>query len=247
MANLTQIVGEFEVHSPAGIRACFEQGIDPNVLYQGQPLIYTMINMYYRSAEFKHCIRAFVDYGLTFDDPVLLAVLMDDAVTLKALLQQDPASLDRAYSLDCTFTPLFQASLLHVCAEYNHVNCAQVLVEMGMDIDGKAGLDNDGFGGQTPIFHTVNQHNNYCLDMLTFLLAHHADLTHTVQGLIWGKGYDWETFIPSVNPISYAMMGLLRQFQRSEKQIYEVVNLLMEAAYGIDYTPRNLPNKYLMS
>lgn len=32
---------------------------------------------------------------------------------------------------------------------------------------------------------------------------------HSVEGIIWGEGYDWETFIPSVNPISYAMMGLL--------------------------------------
>jgi hypothetical protein len=67
----------------------------------------------------------------------------------------------------------------------------------------------------------------------------------TIKGLIWGKGYEWETFIPSVNPISYAMMGLLRQFQRIEKQIYEVVSLLLKSKYGIDYFPPNIPNKYL--
>ena len=36
--------------------------------------------------------------------------------------------------------------------------------------------------------------------MLYFLLNNDADLNITVKGLIWGKGYDWETFIPSVNP-----------------------------------------------
>jgi hypothetical protein len=66
-----------------------------------------------------------------------------------------------------------------------------------------------------------------------------------VDGLIWGKGYEWETLIPAVNPISYAMMGLLRQFQRTEKDIYEVIQILMKAAYGIDYEPINIPNKYL--
>jgi hypothetical protein len=117
----------------------------------------------------------------------------------------------------------------------------------GIDINAKAGVDENGFGGQTSIFHTVNQHANNSLGVLKFLLKHKADLEITVKGLIWGKGYEWETYIPSVNPISYSIMGLLRQFQRSEGQIYEVVNLLMKAKYGIDYTPTNVPNKYLNS
>ena len=54
-----------------------------------------------------------------------------------------------------------------------------------------------------------------------------------------------ETFIPAVNPISYALMGLLRQFQRTEKQIYEVVSLLLKASYGTQYSPSNIPNKYV--
>ena len=79
------------------------------------------------------------------------------------------------------------------------------------------------------------------------LVSLNADLTLTVKGLVWGKGYDWETFIPSVNPVSYAMMGLLRQFQRTEPQIYEIVTILMKAKYGIEYAPSNIPNKYLNS
>jgi hypothetical protein len=81
--------------------------------------------------------------------------------------------------------------------------------------------------------------------MMQLLMQYGADLHFTVAGLIWGKGYDWETFIPSVNPISYAMMGLLRQFQRSEAHIYHVVQLLMQAGYDINYQPGNIPNKYL--
>ncbi len=81
--------------------------------------------------------------------------------------------------------------------------------------------------------------------MMNYLIAQSADLTLTVKGLIWGKGYEWETFIPWVNPISYAMMGLLRQFQRKEELIYKVVSILIKAAYGIDYIPSNIPNAYL--
>ncbi|MET3127407.1 hypothetical protein ABID42_002522 [Arcicella rosea] len=245
MDYLQKIIGDFEIHLVEGIKECFENGIDPNLIHKDKPLVYEMINMYLRSPQFKDCIKAFVDYGLKFDDKVLLSVLLDDAKTLDKLLTNDKTLLHKKYSLDCTFTPLYEASLLHICAEYNHLSSAKILVNHGIDINNKAGFDNYGFGGQSPIFHTVNQHANACFDVMEYLVSQNADLSLTVQGLIWGKGYEWETFIPSVNPISYAMMGLLRQFQRTEQQIYKVVSLLLKAEYGTEYFPKNVPNKYL--
>lgn len=247
MNYLEKIIGDFEVHSAEGIKECFENGVDPNQLHKGKPLIYEMINMYLRSRDFKNCIQVFVDFGLKFDDKVLLAVLLDDATSLDRLLTANKELLLKKYSLDCTFTPLYEASLLHICAEYNLPSCAEILVKHGADVNTKAGIDGNGFGGQTPVFHTVNQHANACIEMMKYLVSQKADLSLTVPGLIWGKGYEWETFIPSVNPISYAMMGLLRQFQRTERQIYEVVSELLKVNYGIDYYPSNIPNKYLNS
>jgi hypothetical protein len=81
--------------------------------------------------------------------------------------------------------------------------------------------------------------------MMQFLLDHSADLAITVKGLIWGKGNEWETFIPSVNPISYAMMGFLPQMHRKENAVAETVSLLIKHAYGIDYAPPNIPCAYL--
>jgi hypothetical protein len=245
MDNLSEIITCFELHSVEGIRECFEKGVNPNETVNGKPLVYELINMYSRGPLFKECLKAFTEYGLVFEDKVLLSVLSDDADALDAQLRADPHALRNTYTMDCTFTPLYEANLLHICAEYNHLACAQVLVRHGADVNAQAGLDENGFGGHTPIFHTVNQHANKGMDVLKFLLSQKADLTLTVQGLIWGKGYDWETFIPSVNPISYAMMGLLRQFQRTEAQIYAVVALLMKSRYDTDYAPSNIPNKYL--
>jgi hypothetical protein len=245
MEYLKKIIIAFELHSVEEIRQCFENGVDPNQLVNGKPLIYELINMYTRGPAFKKCVKVFVDYGLQFEDKLLLSVLLDDAAQLDAQLTTTTGALQKTYTLNGTFTPLLEVSLLHLCAEYNHLACAEVLVRHGADVNAKAGFDSHGFGGQTPIFHTVNQDANKCVDMLQFLLAHKADLTLTVKGLIWGKGYEWETFIPSVNPISYAMMGLLRQFQRTEQQIYEVVSLLLKARYGTDYYPSNVPNAYL--
>lgn len=245
MNYLQKIIIAFELHSLEEIKECFENGIHPNQIHNGKPLIYELINMYARGPLFKECVRAFVDYGLNFEDKVLLSVLLDDAALLDNLLTTNKEALNKKYSFNCTFTPLYEASLLHICAEYNHLSCAKILVKHGADINAKAGLDTNGFGGHTPIFHTVNQHANKCIDVMNYLIEQKADLSITVQGLTWGKGYEWETFIPAVNPISYAMMGLLRQFQRTEPQIYEVVSLLMKTRYGIEYFPSNIPNKYL--
>lgn len=203
--------------------------------------------MYTRGPSFRKCIKAFVDYGLEFEDKILLAVLLDDAVLLDRTLSDNQEALKNKYSFDCAFTPLNEVSLLHICAEYNHLSCTKTLIKHGADINSKAGLDENGFGGHTPIFHTVNQDSNKCIDVLKFFVSQKADLILTIKGIIWGKGYPWETFIPSVNPMSYAMMGLLRQFQRTEQQIYEVVSLLLKASYGIEYHPSNIPNKYLNS
>lgn len=245
MDYLQKLIGDIEVHSVDGIKECFENGINPNDYYKDKPLIYELISEYSRGPKFSECFRVFVDYGLSFDDEVLLAVFLDDPISLDTLLHDNKEAVTNTYTFDCAFTPLYKVSLLHICAEYNHLSCAKTLVKHGADINAKAALDKYGFGGQTPIFHTVNQNSNKCIDVLKYLIDESVDLTITVKGLIWGKGYEWETFIPAVNPTSYAMMGLLRQFQRTEKQIYEVVSLLLKANYGTEYYPSNVPNKYL--
>jgi hypothetical protein len=245
MDYLHKIITAFELHSVEGIKECFENGVSPNDDFDGKPLVYSLINMYSRGSLFKECMKVFVNYGLAFDDSVLLAVLTDDSSSLEKQLSFDKSLLFRRYSLDCTFTPLYDVTLLHICAEYNHLETAKILVKYGADINAIAGADDNGFGGQTPVFHTVNQDANKCIDVLKYLISEGADLGLTVKGLIWGKGYEWETFIPAVNPISYAMMGLLRQFQRTEEQIYEVISLLLSALYGKGYYPANIPNKYL--
>lgn len=245
MDKFREIAEQIELHSVEGIGKCFAAGISPNDLFRGEPLIYELTSEYTRSPRFRDCVKVFVDHGLQMEDKLLLSVLLDDAAQLDQLLKKDPLSISKKYSLRCAYTPLYEASLLHICAEFNHVQCAEVLVKHGLDINVKAGVDEYGFGGQTPIFHTVNQNTNQSSAMMEFLLSKKADLEITVPGLIWGKGYEWETLIPAVNPISYAMMGLLPQMHRDERTISKVVTTLLQHAYGINYVPGNVPNAYL--
>src|ERR1700744_5694 len=239
MPDQSEILYAIEVHSVDGIRQYFDEGGSPNdILSDGMPLFTTMIEMYTRGPRFKDCINAFIDAGLEFDDEALLAVLAHDPQKLEAQIEADITAIHKTYNqFNNTYTPLTGGTLLHFCAEYNSIDCAKVLLKYGADINEKAGIDEYGFGGHTPIFHTVNQNGHSSEDMLHLLLENSADLAVTVNGLIWGKGYEWETFVPAVNPISYAMMGLLPQFHRKEKTIAGVISVLIKHAYGIDYTP----------
>lgn len=246
MPDYTQMLYNIEVHDVKGIGRYFEEGGHPNEVNNGIPLFTVMVEMYTRSPRFKGCVQAFIDHGLVFEDKALLAVLIDDTEGLEELIKTDPSIVHKTYDLfKNTFTALTGGTLMHFCAEYNSIACAKILLQHGADIDAKAGIDDYGFGGHTPIFHTVNQNSNNSAAMMHFLLENSADLSITVKGLIWGKGYEWETFIPSVNPISYAILGLLPQMHRKEKTVAETVSLLIKHAYGIEYTPPNIPCAYL--
>ncbi|MES2773595.1 MAG: ankyrin repeat domain-containing protein [Bacteroidota bacterium] len=245
MDYLEKIIGYIESHDVEGIRDCFAHGLDPNSTFKDEPLIYELTSEYARSPRFKECVKAFVDFGLDFEDNLLLSVLLDDAESLEKQLNEAPGHINKRYTLRCAYTPLHEATLLHICAEFNHMACAAILVKYGADINAPAGLDENGFGRQTPIFHAVNQNQNQSAAMLDYLLSKSADTRITVAGLVWGKGYEWETFIPAVNPISYAMMGLLPQMHRNDKTISGVVSKLLKAGYGIEYKPPNVPNAYL--
>lgn len=245
MEQLRQLLIAIELHDTDSIRKCFVSGFDPNLIYNEEPLLHELTSEYTRSPRFKECVKVFVQAGLHYNDPVLLAVLLDDPGNLESLLAARPDALHKKYSMRCAYTPLYESSLLHICAEFNLPNSAKVLISRGADINTPAGLDEHGLGGQTPVFHTVNQNNNQSKDMLVLLLEHKADLRLTVPGLIWGKGYAWETLIPAVNPVSYAMMGLLPQMHRDERTIASTVSLLLQHAYGIGYTQANVPCAYL--
>lgn len=247
MPDQNALPGYFECHEAENIRRYFEEGGDPNEHFpDGMPIFTLMVEMYLRSPRFKDCIQAFIDHGLKFEPKELLAVFTDDAAALESMIKEEPALVYKTYSLfNNTFTPLTGGTLLHFCAEYNCVNCAAVLVRYGADVNAKAALDENGFGGHTPVFHTVNQVLDNSKEMLHFLLENGVDLSITVKGLIWGRGYEWETFIPAVNPFSYAMMGVLPQMHRKPQIVAETISLLMKYAYGIDYALPNIPNKYL--
>ncbi|MDX1410137.1 MAG: ankyrin repeat domain-containing protein, partial [Saprospiraceae bacterium] len=203
-----------------------------------------LIRMYTRSDRLGACLKVMVDAGAVIDAP-LYAVLADDEAALAQLLVEQPEMMNLRYTIPCAFTPLDDASLLHLCAEYGSIRCAQLLLDRGMDPDIRAGVDEQGLGGQTPIFHTVNANANRSRPVMECLLQAGASPDLHVRGFVWGRGNEWETFIPEVNPVNYAMMGNLPQFHRSEEDIANNVRLLLRYLHGKEYEIRNVPNAYV--
>jgi hypothetical protein len=80
---------------------------------------------------------------------------------------------------------------------------------------------------------------------MRLLLAAGARTDVRLAGLIWGKGYEWETTFFDVTPISYAQMGLLPQVHRRESDIYATIRSLLESSGRRVPSLRNVPNRYL--
>jgi hypothetical protein len=237
----------FETHSTEKIQEALAAGIDVNGLLEGKTPLTLLVEMYLRSPKFSDCVRCLMQAGARCSQIGLLAVLLDDADLLGAELRKDPSLIHHRVDIRCAFTPLLGASLLHVAAEFGLVRAAAVLLEAGADVEAKAAVDDYGFNGHTPIFHTVCQRGNHCQPVLRLLLEHGAKADIRLAGITWGKSFEWETTIFDATPVSYAQAGLLPQFQRDELDVYENIKLLTRASGRVIPEELNVPNKYLHS
>jgi ankyrin repeat protein len=239
-------LGAFEEHSADDIRAALAAGASPTALIKGKTPIASLIEGYLRSPRFADCLRVLIDAGASVGDPLLEAVLLDDVVGLaKVLRDEGPTALSRRLSVPCAFTSCDGVTALHVCAEFNSVNCTRLLLDSGASVDAPAEFDADGFGGQTPLFHTVNNIYNYGQPMMELLVDAGASIDMRLKGLVWGRGAEWQTLILDVTPISYAQCGLYPQFHRRESDVYGNLAYLYERRYGTPLPIDNFPNRYL--
>lgn len=245
MATEADLLGEFEEHSPDGIRGVLAAGVSPTKPINGARPIDALIGMYLRSPRFPECLQVMLDAGAEVGDPLLQAVLLDDDERLRELLSRSNENLQRKLNPLCAFTSCRGVSALHVCAEFNCTRCARVLLTAGADPNARADQDADGLGGQTPVFHAVNSIFNYCRPVLELLVEAGADLDLRVQSILWGESMSWETVVYDVTPISYAQCGLYRQFHRREEDVYSNIQYLHRKLHGREPRLRNVPNKYL--
>lgn len=239
------IIVACELHSVERIRAALDAGVDAQAPIRGKSPVAWLTEMYSRGDNFPVCLRLLLDRGGVLDDPVLAPVLLNDTDALASAIRATPSLLSHRTNMVSAFTPLVGASLLHVAAEYGNTDVARLLIEQGADVNAKAAFDEYGLNGHTPIYHTVNSSHNRSAPILHMLLDAGAKSDTAVRGITWGKGFEWETTLFDVTPISYAQFGLLPQVHRAEVDIYDNVKRLI-AATGRPVPPlTNIPNRYL--
>lgn len=239
------LLSAFDGHDVDGVRAALRSGADVVSPVRGKPPVYWLLEEYTRSDRLAECLRLLLDSGAVLDDPALTPVLLNDADAIRAAVSSTPSLLDHRTTLISSFTSLVGASLLHVAAEYGHLDAARALVDSGIDVNATAAVDEHGLNGHTPLFHAVNSHDNRSAPIMRALLAAGAKTDIRLAGVTWGKGYPWETTFFDVTPISYAQLGLLPQVTRRERDIYSNIAELLDAAGRTVPPLDNVPNRYL--
>jgi len=130
-----------------------------------------------RNPAAKHRIlQMYVDHGLRLPDTPVMALHRGRIDLLEEHLRRDPGMLERRFAHEEIYppelgchdevmathgTPLAGTTLLHLCADYGEIEIARWLLEHGMDVDARAAVDGDGFGGHTALFGAVVSQANF--------------------------------------------------------------------------------------
>lgn len=178
-----------ETIAPRALRWLLDRGANPNPAaprrkYPGSALDF-VIRTYGRSGELGACMDILVkaECPTKYNLPPVLDLLRGRHDLLAAHLDDDPALVQRRFpELDFGTTAerrltLRGATLLHIAAEYGNVECAMLLLNRGADVNARATVDENGIGGQTPIFHAVTQFYDWGLPVAQLLLDRGADLS----------------------------------------------------------------------
>jgi Ankyrin repeat len=233
---LDSVMGPAETQSGSGLALLLELGAEISDAH-GDRLapVGMVLETYCRNPEGKHrCLELFAQHGIELPDTPPMAVHRGRIDLLEKHLQRDPGLLARTFShqeiyppemgchadetLALHTTPLGGATLLHLCVDNDEMEIARWLIERGMDVNAKAAVDAEGFGGHTALFGCVvaqpirlRNHD----DFARLLLDHGADPNvraslrklmrfvgdealheyHDVTPLAWGERFHEQEFV----------------------------------------------------
>jgi ankyrin repeat protein len=156
-----------------------------------------LLQTYCRNPESKHrCLELVVERGIELPDTPAMAVHRGRIDLLEAHLRLDSRLPSRTFSHEEIYppelggstdhslglhgTPLAGATLLHICVDFDEIEIARWLIEHGADVNARAEIDAQGFGGHTPLFGCVVSQAYLCglqrdAAFARLLLDHGAD------------------------------------------------------------------------
>lgn len=185
------ILAPCEALQPRALRWLIARGADPNVAGKKYgKCVPMLVGTYSRNAEGKgECLEAFAEAGYSFPDTAPMAVHRARTDLLEQCLAREPNLLSRhfddaeiypaelglARGDGLTFVSLDGATLLHMTVEFLSPRIAEWLLDHGAAVDSRAAVDAEGFGGQTPLFHTVVSPFRSGADLARLLLERGAD------------------------------------------------------------------------
>ncbi|WP_309396474.1 ankyrin repeat domain-containing protein [Cerasicoccus maritimus] len=102
--------------------------------------------------------------------PAMWAIHKGDAKALARLIDADRSLLTRTFPhMDYGNIGLAGGTLLHMATEYAEMECLDVLIDRGADINIRAEII-DGVGGHTPIFHAAQNYPYWKTEALPYLV-----------------------------------------------------------------------------
>ena len=134
------------------------------------------LETYARDPAGKHRIlEVMASQGVPLPDSPPMAVHRGRLDLLEQHLRRDPALLARTFSHEDIYppslachdeqklalhgAPLAGATLLHMAVDYEELDVARWLLDHGADVNVRADVDADGFGGHTALFSCVVTYN----------------------------------------------------------------------------------------
>ena len=186
------IMGACETLNAAGFNFLADLGA-PLTNEHGDELapLALVLETYARNPAGKHAIlESFAQRGYALPDTPIMAFHSGSVARLEEHLRRDPSLLARRFTLreiyppemGCPnngrsgmhWTPIAGTTLLHLSIDFAEREIFDWLLAHGADVNARATIDTDGFGGHTPLFHAVVCHPGRGTTMIEALLARGA-------------------------------------------------------------------------
>jgi len=174
------VMGPCETLNPEGLAFLFELGAELADEH-GDRLapVALLLQTYCRGPQPKHrCLELVSKKGVELPDTPVMALHRGRIDLLEAHLKRDPQLPRRTFSLEEIYprelgcgpdysyglhgTPLAGTTLLHICVDFDEIEIARWFIEHGADVNAKAEVDAEGFGGHTPLFGCVVSQSYLC-------------------------------------------------------------------------------------
>ena len=167
------VMGPCETLNPVGLKFVLDLGAKVEDA-SGDPLapLALLLETYSRYPQGKHaCVQVLRDHGVSWPSTPTMALHEGDIDALNSFLESDPGLFERVFdheeiyppSLGChddhslalCGTPLWGATLLHMAIDFDERDAFEWMLAKGANTDRPAAIDNEGFGGHTPLFSCV--------------------------------------------------------------------------------------------